>query len=275
MVIRTLRCSIGWPAKTQLPLLLAAFLFGNLLAVLFTVFQQQKLPPPTTTYRQQGLYSYEETVAANGVKLYSLQTAPQNIQLKHIATNVTRTPYVGINGGFFWQGQLLSIAVAGDEPLKGRREEYGSGWYNIDYPKGTLVWDEIAGRFSVQIVQDANELKVTDRQRYWAQGGVSMSLQRESEWKRQALAEAMPAFDKPKLRSGAVYDDRQNLWLVVTDTPSTAEQFRAAIMETIGGGKLVDGIFLDGDGSSQLNSTEKKLKGDSREVYQMIGLKQQ
>lgn len=57
-----------------------------------------------------------------------------------------------------------------DQPLKGEQDDYGSGWYNIDYPKGTLVWDEITGQFSVQVVQDAHQIKVTDKQHYWAQG---------------------------------------------------------------------------------------------------------
>lgn len=268
MVVRALRGLIGWPTKSQIPLLLAAFLFGNLIAVLFTAVQ------PTSPYRHPRHYSYQETTASNGVRLFSLKTVPQNIVLKPIASNVTRTSDYGINGGFFWEGHLLSIAVVNDQPLKGQQEDYGSGWYNIDYPKGTLVWDEITRHFSVQVVQDAHELKVTDRQRYWAQGGVSMSLQQGSRWVAQALAEDMPAFDEARLRSGAVYDDRQNVWLIVTDKPCTVEQFRTAIMETIGEGKLVDGIFLDGDGSSQMNSAQKVLKGDTREVYQMLALKQ-
>lgn len=268
MVVRALRGMFGWPTRSQIPMLLAAFLFGNLLAVLFTAVQ------PASPFFHPRHYTYQETVAANGVRLFALQTVPQNISLKPIATNVSRTPDYGINGGFFWEGYLLSIAVINDKPLIGQPEDYGSGWYNIDYPKGTLVWDEITRRFSVQVVQDAHEIKVTDRQRYWAQGGVSMSLHNGARWVQQARAEDMPAFDEPRLRSGVVYDDRQNIWMVVTDKPCTVEQFRTAIVEKIGNGRLVDGVFLDGDGSSQMNSAQKVLKGDSREVYQMMALKQ-
>ncbi|WP_282935292.1 hypothetical protein [Paenibacillus sp. RC67] len=100
-----------------------------------------------------------------------------------------------------------------------------------------------------------------------------MSLGHDASWVNQALAEDMPAFDEARLRSGAVYDDRQNLWLVVTDKPCTVEQFRSALIEKLGKGRLLDGIFLDGDGSSQMNTAQKVLKGDSREVYQILALK--
>ncbi|GAA4877642.1 hypothetical protein GCM10023310_67040 [Paenibacillus vulneris] len=267
MVAHMLRKVAGWPARSHYPMLAAAFLLGNLIAVIYSVMQ------PSSTFPLRQHYTYQETVASNGVKLYSIQTVPDNIVLKPITSNVSVTPDFGINGGFFWNGDLLSIAVINDQPLKGEQDDYGSGWYNIDYPKGTLIWDEITRQFSVQVVQDAHQIKVTDRQHYWAQGGVSMSLGHDDQWVHQALAEDMPAFDEPRLRSGAVYDDRQNLWLIVTDKPCTVEQFRTAIVEKIGKHRLVDGIFLDGDGSSQMNTAQKVLKGDSREVYQMLALK--
>ncbi|WP_282935293.1 hypothetical protein [Paenibacillus sp. RC67] len=164
MVVRMLRSVVGWPAKSQYPMLVAAFLLGNLIAVLFSVVQ------PSSSFRLLQHYTYQETMASNGVKLYSIQTVPQNIVLKPITSNVSLTADFGINGGFFWNGDLLSIAVMNDQPLKGEQDDYGSGWYNIDYPKGTLVWDEITGQFSVQVVQDAHQIKVTDKQHYWAQG---------------------------------------------------------------------------------------------------------
>ncbi|TDF99702.1 hypothetical protein [Paenibacillus piri] len=258
----------AWLAGPRLQLMLAGFLLGNLIAVWLTALQ------PSSPYYYPKHYAYRELTASNGIKLYTIQTVPQNIVLKHITSNVTHTDEVGINGGFFWEGELLSIAVMNDRPLKGEQGDYGSGWYNIDYPKGTLVWDEITRRFSVQVVQEAGELKVTDKQHYWAQGGISMSLQDEAHWVRQALAEDLPAFDEQRLRSGVIYDQSQSLWLIVTDTPATAEQFRTAVLELAGRSKGVDGVFLDGDGSSQMRSVQKQLKGDSREVYQMLALRQ-
>lgn len=256
-----------WTATLPLPLMIAAFLFGNLLAVLFSAVQ------PSSLYRLPQHYAYQETVASNGVKLYSMLTVPQNITLKPITSNVTLTHDYGINGGFFWNGDLLSIAVIDDQPIKGEQNDYGSGWFNIDVPKGTLVWDEITRSFSVQVVLDASELHVTDRHHYWAQGGISMSLAKNDRWLEQAEKEELPFYTEPRLRSGIVYDNRQRLWLIVTDKPSTAEQFRDAVKEALGREGIVDGIFLDGDGSSQMLCAQKSLRGDSREVYQMIALK--
>ncbi|OXM88239.1 hypothetical protein CF651_01320 [Paenibacillus rigui] len=250
-----------------LPLMVAAFLLGNLMAVWFSAVQ------PSSFYRLPHNYAYKEATAHNGVKLYTMLTVPQNITLKPITSNVTRTSEFGINGGFFWNGDLLSIAVINDQPIKGQPNDYGSGWFNIDVPKGTLVWDEITKDLSVQVVLDASQLRVTDRSHYWAQGGISMSLQKEAEWLQQAELEQLPFYDEARLRSGMVYDDKQRIWLVVTDKPSTAEQFRAAVKETLGPAGIVDGIFLDGDGSSQMQCAQKILRGDSREVYQMLALK--
>jgi len=135
------------------------------------------------------------------------------------------------------------------------------------------VWDDAAKIFTVQVTDEANKLAVTNRSLYWAQGGVSMSLQNNPTWQQQAIAEEMPAFDEPRLRSAAVYDKLANLYLIVTETKATVPQFRQAIIDTIAPDQLVDGIFLDGDGSSQLRSKQMTLKGDTRPVYQMIALR--
>jgi hypothetical protein len=253
--------------QARMPLLWAAFLFGNLIAFLFADFQA------VAPYSYYSPYSYQKVTTSNSIRLYAMRTHPNNIILKPIYTNVTQTDEFGINGGFFWNGDLLSIAVVNDLPLLRGQGDYGSGWYNIDVPKGTLVWDEITGRFSVQVAIEADQLKVTDRRHYWAQGGVSMSLQDEPGWIQQAILEEMPAFDESRLRSGVVFDRDQTLWLLVTDTPCTVAQFRAAAIELIGREHAVDGVFLDGDGSSQMRSAQMQLNGDSREVYQMLALK--
>ncbi|MEK8128443.1 phosphodiester glycosidase family protein [Paenibacillus filicis] len=222
--------------------------------------------------QERGAYQYAAYQAADGTLLHTMRTSPDNVKLLAIGTNVTDTDEYGINGGFFWNGDLLSIAVEGDLPLKGQPHDYGSGWSNIDVPKGTLVWDKQSRQFSVQIVEAANQLQVSDRGRYWAQGGVSMSLQAEDRWRSQAIAEDMPLIDQRRLRSAAVYDSDGQLWMIVSDKPSTTSQFRQAILETVAPGKLVDGVFLDGDGSSQMRNAETKLLGDRRAVYQMMSL---
>lgn len=252
-------------------ILVAGFLVGLLLSVLlfYNIRHDDNYPEQ---------YEYRKLRAANGVVLYTLETTPDNVQLRTIETNVTGTPYYGINGGFFWEGALLSIAVVNDQPLKGLPGDYGSGWYNTgvqaDLKRGTLVWDEIARRFSVQVVLEAGELQVTDKQHYWAQGGVSMGLSNERTWDQSMIPEQMPAYEEAHMRTGLVYDAQQNIYMIVTPTPCTIEQFRSAIIEKLGERHLVDGIFLDGDGSSQLNSKQAHLAGDHRQVYQMLTLKE-
>ncbi|MEC0267405.1 hypothetical protein [Paenibacillus anseongense] len=215
---------------------------------------------------------YRVDQASNGVTLHTIRTPPQNIGLKAITGNITDLSDNGINGGFFWQGYLLSIAVINDLPVKGQPGDYGSGWFNIDRKRGTLVWDEKAQTFTIQVVENANELKVMDRNHYWAQGGVSMGLTNPDGWAAQADSEEMPVINEKRMRSGIVYDRNNNVYLVVAPTPCTGEQFRTAILEQVGSGQLVDGLFLDGDGSSQLKVADYLLPGDHREVYQMITL---
>ncbi|MDD9266122.1 hypothetical protein ACFPES_03655 [Paenibacillus sp. GCM10023248] len=228
--------------------------------------------PPKNPAPALPVSEYSVHQASNGVTLHSIRTLPQNIGLRAIASNVTDTLENGINGGFFWQGYLLSIAVMNDRPVKGQPGDYGSGWYNIDRKRGTLVWDEKAQTFTVQVARHAGELKVMDRGHYWAQGGVSMGLANPDGWAAQAVAEEMPVIDEKRMRSGIVYDRNNNVYLVVAPTPCTGEQFRTAVQEQVGDGQLVDGLFLDGDGSSQLKVADDLLPGDHREVYQMIAL---
>ncbi|MNT42256.1 hypothetical protein D3C72_1786710 [compost metagenome] len=160
-----------------------------------------------------------------------------------------------------------------DKPVAGAPGQYGSGWFNVKYPRGTLVWDEAAGAYSVQVVSSASEIQVTDRGRYFAQGGVSMNLMNDDVWESAADQEHLPYADEKRLRSGMVYDADQKLWLIATPTLCTAADFRQAILESIAPGMPKEGIFLDGDGSAQLNSVEKRLTGDSRVLRQIIIVK--
>ncbi len=217
-------------------------------------------------------YEYGTATATNGMELHFLRTRPSNIEPLVIRNNVSAVPHYGVNGGFFYEDALLSVAVLNDEPVHGETGRYGSGGANVKYARGTLVWDGALDRLSVQVVRQAKEIEVSDRARFWAQGGISMSLVRSEDWERQTAEEAAPLPDQTSLRSGAVYDKEGNLYLVVSSTKGTLAAFREAILERIGEGKLVDGIFLDGDGSSQLRSREKKLAGDGRLVVQMLRL---
>ncbi|MUT67041.1 hypothetical protein [Paenibacillus sp. NEAU-GSW1] len=215
-------------------------------------------------------YAYEKATATNGMELHVLATKPSNVTLETIQNNVALTPDYGINGGFFYEKALLSIAVVNSLPVNGAIDEYGSGSKNVKYKRGTLVWDGANNTLSVQVVGDASELKVMDHTRFWAQGGISMSLGKDEAWEQQILAEQAPYPDEARLRSAAIYDRNGILYLVVSSTKGTLAEFRDAIVEEVGDGLLEDGIFLDGDGSSQLRSAEAQLTGDNRPVVQMM-----
>lgn len=219
-------------------------------------------------------YTYSVYKSSDEIELHVIKTRPDRIRLQAIQNNVTASGKNGINGGFFWQQQLLSIAVEHDQPVLGLAGQYGSGWFNAKYARGTLVYDQVADKLSVQVVSSANEIEVKDRSKYWAQGGISMDLQRDHVWKKTTMDQNMPFPDDTRLRSAAVYDYEDNLYLIVTTTKCTAEQFRQAI-QSYGAAELhrfTDGIFLDGDGSSQLLLPEVSLPGDGRPVVQMMSI---
>ncbi|MBM7565206.1 hypothetical protein [Paenibacillus sacheonensis] len=255
------------------PVLCGGFAFIFMLgAVLFLLIRPFGGQPEDDELSMPHAYVYGEVSAANGMDLHYLMTRPDNVRPESIHKNVSLGPYYGVNGGFFFQESLLSIAVVDDMPVNAAPNVYGAGDLNAKYARGTLVWDEAAGKLSVQTVSSASDLRVTDRSHYWAQGGISMSLGRDDKWLAQAEAEQAPNIEDKRLRSAAVYDDAGSLYLVVSTTRGTLADFRSAIVERIGGGRLSGGIFLDGDGSSQLRSREIRLSGDGRPVVQMLRL---
>lgn len=225
-------------------------------------------------------YTYGKVAASNGVVLHYMKGSPNDITLRKISSNLKGQSNYGINGGFFnfSDGGLLSIAVNNDVPVGGGSltDNY-KGAHNTKYDRGTLVWDKSAKKYSVQVVRWASNLAVTDRKNYWAQGGVSMGLNDEANWKTQASNEGIPGgiSGSSSGRAGVVYNSGGNIWLVVTNSTCTPEQFRTAIKEKIGSNTLVNGIFLDGSGSSQMRALDSSgtlvnVTGDSRTVYQMI-----
>lgn len=225
-------------------------------------------------------YTYGKVTASNGVVLHYMKGSPNDITLRKISSNLKSQSYYGINGGFynFSDGSLLSIAVNNDVPVGGgTMYELYKGAHNTNYDRGTLVWDKSAGQYSVQVVRWAYNLKVSSRSNYWAQGGISMSLNDDQNWKTNAANEDIPGGinGSSSGRAGLVYNSGANIWLVVTNTTCTPEQFRTAIKEKIGSGTLVNGIFLDGSGSSQMRALDStgtlvNVTGDSRKVYQMV-----
>lgn len=100
-------------------------------------------------------YSYGMGTGRNGVILHWIKTSPKNIILKSINATIPGMAAYGLNGGFFYKGDILSIAVNNDLPVKGRRGDYGVGWYHEgNYHRGTLVWDNQTRQFSVPFVKN-------------------------------------------------------------------------------------------------------------------------
>jgi hypothetical protein len=257
-------------------LLLTKFNRNHIILIAFVILLVSIISYYQKDYTLPHNYHFKKQKASNGVVLHTIQTTPDNIRLQAIDSNVTKAPFYGINGGFFWEGALLSIAVINDQPLKGLPGDYGSGWYNTgidtNLRRGTLVWDEVTKHFSIQVVTHAGELNVTDKHHYWAQGGVSMRLNNSFGWENDMISEQMPAYDESRMRTAIVYDNHENMYMIVTPTNCTIAEFRAAILEKLGDRRLVDGIYLDGDGSSQMQCRYIRLKGDQRQVYQMLTL---
>lgn len=256
------------PGKAAIIAILAA-IFGLSVLWMAGSGESPKRQPDPNAPR---VYVYGAVKAANGMELHYLRTRPSNVEPAVVNQNVTLTAYYGINGGFFYQKDLLSLAVVNDIPVHQANGSYGSGGSNVKYARGTLVWDGAIDELSVQIIREASELRVSDRSRYWAQGGISMSLGDNLGWVQQAAAENAPFADEDRLRSAAAFDAQGNLYLIVSETKGTLAAFRDAILEKVGALGLVDGIFLDGDGSSQLRSREKELQGDGRPVVEMLRL---
>jgi len=220
--------------------------------------------------------NYSKITAENEVVLHIIEADPDHISLVTINDNIVRSGKSGINGGFFWENQLLSIAAMDGIPVNGEQGQYGSGWFNAKYARGTLVYDRVTKALDVQRVASVHDLNIADSTQFWAQGGVSMNLKDDSRWYQQAvIEEALPFAEDKRLRSGIVYDDSGVIYLVVSSSKCTSEQFRKAIKENIAVGKLEEGIFLDGDGSSQLLIHDIELSGDDRSVVQMIAVNEE
>ncbi|WP_179223616.1 phosphodiester glycosidase family protein [Paenibacillus tyrfis] len=232
-------------------------------------------------------YKYS-TYSANNVKLNVIQTSPGNIQLKalNLSANLENTSYIGINGGFFSNQveettsmkKTHNIAINNGKPVIGTDKAGNNGWYNSGN-QGTIIWDAKNGKFLFKVLNNGWEVnKAVGHNNYWAQGGVSMSLGSTS-WKDTITKEKLPNPDGKVQRTAMVYSGT-GIYLIVTDTKCTAEAFRGAIQQYFGikdGSPKndVNGIFLDGSGSSQMRAYDNNnklinIKGDSRALHQIV-----
>ncbi|SEG64156.1 hypothetical protein [Paenibacillus sp. UNC499MF] len=63
-------------------------------------------------------YTFSTVTASNKVKLYAIKTSPKNIYIKSIgASSVVGQTAYGVNGGYFYDGTLLQIAVNNNIPV--------------------------------------------------------------------------------------------------------------------------------------------------------------
>jgi hypothetical protein len=203
--------------------------------------------------------------------LTAMKTDGDNILLRAIHANVGTGEIYGINGSFFDEdtGAILSMAVNDDTPVKGKAGDYGVGWDNVKYSRGTLLYDKYFRTASIQTVQSPNDFWVADRNAYWAQGGISMSLPDDYSWSTIATQQHMPNMYGVVSRSALLCDYAANIWLV-TSKPCTAAEFRVqakALDPTI-----ADGIFLDSGGSTEQRCYNIRIRGDGRKVYEMVSL---
>lgn len=167
---------------------------------------------------------------------------------------------------------IVSIAAVNGKPVGGRNGDGTGGWTNgqyyvngrpINLYRGTLVWDPVARKYSVPEVYEIDEIRVSDKSNYWAQGGVSMCLQESEDiFQETVKGQRLPEYNSKDLRSALVYNTDLNLWLVISTNSCTASAFRTAIKNAIGSGTLVDGIFLDGGSSTSMRCADFYKNGN-------------
>ncbi|WP_159881394.1 hypothetical protein [Paenibacillus puerhi] len=216
----------------------------------------------------------------NGVDLKIIKTSPNNIKLTYLnGQSVPGSGKLGMNGGFFEDvpvsghsggPYVYSIAVNDNVPVNGTFSDYGSGGTQ-DVSRGTLVWNKTTRGYFVQVTKKGDEatLWVAYGDKYWAQGGISMNLQdTTSNWHTTAKNEGMPVIDQSWYRSGLLWNDGLNIFLVVSTTECTAAQFRTACKGIES--NMRDGIFLDGANAAQMNVPGVFSTSHTRKLAAMV-----
>lgn len=239
------------------------------------------------------------------INLEYIRTNPNNIVLKSNNTTVPGSGSFGINGGFFVGGtrNIVSIAVNNDRPVNNDMHndpqplppENRLGLNNDVTARGTLYWDGQTNTVGVAAIRNVSELKtlrlINDPNNYWAQGGISMALNSpvvNNGLPQQTINEQLGNITGGATgftqRSALVYDNLfnngigdpsvdglVNVYMIITRNAVTLGEFREAIKQALPNAE--DGIFLDGGGSTQLNSAEAQFPGDGRIIPQIIALK--
>ncbi|WP_019909399.1 hypothetical protein [Paenibacillus sp. HW567] len=207
----------------------------------------------------------KNTVAVNGksIVLHVISAPAKNITLVTINSKVPdQNNYYGINGSFYIlppdNGDLLSISVVNDYPLKPSLSyggRYNVGKNSISMDKGTIVYDGADDIVTHQIVDDYNDIAVVKRRNYWAQGGVSMSLNNNANWKAIMQAQELPAQDYETTRTALAYTNGATPYVygIVTTTNCLPGDFRSAIKAAY---SYDEAIFLDSGPSSQMRAKD-------------------
>lgn len=223
-------------------------------------------------------YTYSKVTASNGVVLHTMKGSPADLklhskgQLLQINEILDSGWLYGINGGFFDQASQTLVSLS----IKDGAAIATGGSANAKYARGTVIWDNASKKFYCKQLQTKAEVEsiISTKTNYWAQGGISLALGKsESEWLKMIgpNGESIPGYSSAE-RAGLVYNNTNNLWLVVTEKACTIEAFRKAIKEKVGSGTLVDGISLDGSTCAQMICSEGGVT-HGRKVMSVLGFK--
>lgn len=250
----------------------------------------------TTSIYAASKYGFDNRT---GVNLHYIEADASDIDLKATGgadptTYMKNNGYAsGINGGFFYRKDLLSIAIVNDRPAGYTGDkvtwktfyEYGNGGANViggNKTAGTIIWDGDKNELKLEKLYSGWEIHtnslVTNTNNYWAQGGASLSLHDDNNWQKTVKNEGYDRVgdnDYAQRSAMLISWDKKKVYLIVTDSKCTCRQFRTAIKKTftwqIDHG--MDGIFLDGSTCSQLRYNNVNKVNHSRCVNQVIVLK--
>lgn len=221
---------------------------------------------------------------SNGIYLHIISTTAQDIELVNLQYGKLRTSeYYGMNGGWYnpigSTRQVISLAFSnghnvGPASIDGDQNYVGSG---VMYWSGSTlkVVSGVTSPSGLPIYANGT----------WAQGGYSMHLG-NTNWAELTLAEPAAAnvfYDSRAGKSAMVaHMSQKRVYLVITQNAATWETFRTAIQNYMGISDMgandsttLQGIFLDGSGSSQMKSKSNGYieSSDNRALCQIVAIR--
>lgn len=228
-------------------------------------------------------HTYQKAYS-NGIFLHIISTTAENIQLVNLQYHsLSSSEYYGINGGWFNPPgntrQVISLAYSdghcvGPNSVDGAMNHVGAG---VMYWSGT----------SLQVVSGVttpNSLPVYAAGT-WAQGGYSMHMG-NTNW--ASLTSAEPAasnvFNDSRAGKSALvaHMSQKRVYLIITQEAVNWATFRTSIQNFMGISDMnatdsttLQGIFLDGSGSSQMKSKSNGYieSSDNRALCQIVAIR--